>query len=434
MATADERFLLLGRDVTEEHIDRRVSAAERTILRRLVDGDPLRVLIGIACDAFEGLVEGAICSVMLVDHARGTMFPGGGNRLPDAYRRAIDGVPIGPQVGTCGRAITSAEEAVTEDIADDPAWTGYAPIATSNGLRACWSLPLRGPHGVLGTFAVYRSAPHRPNAREREVALRLAGVVTAAIQQRAAEEEARHARERAEAADQAKSAFLAQVSHELRTPLNAVIGFADAMEQGIWGPLGDPRYGAYASSIRQAGGHLVALVNQILDLSSAEAGQRRLRQERVRLGDLLREAWTLASNARTDAKVRMSAAPAVEDVALMADPDALRQMLVNLLGNAVKFTPDGQAVRVETRLVDDDRWITVRDEGRGIPPDMLARLRAGDIPTPTASVATGQGAGLGLRITRFLAELHGGRLEIEADAGGGAAVSIVLPAWREAQG
>ena len=432
--TVGDRCLLMGRDVTEEHIDRRVSAAERTILRRLVEGDPLDVLIGIACDAFEGIVEGAICSVMLVDPVRGTMSPGGGDRLPPSYARVIHDIVIDPHVGTCGLAISSGEEVVTDDIATDPAWVDYSSFALDNGLRACWSLPLRGPDGVLGTFAVYRHEPHRPTGRERELALRLAGVVTAAIQHRAAEEAARQSRERAEAADQAKSAFLAQVSHELRTPLNAVVGYADAMELSIWGPLGDPRYREYAAAIRQAGGHLLGLVNQILDLSSAEAGERRLRQTHVVLSDLLREAWALASNARPGAKVAMTAAPELDRIGLVADPDALRQVLVNILGNAVKFTPDGRGIRVETRRTDVERWITVRDEGRGIAPDLLVRLRAGEIPTPSATVATGQGAGLGLRITRFLAELHGGRLDVDVDPGGGAAVSVVLPVWREGDG
>jgi signal transduction histidine kinase len=429
--THDDRRLLVGRDVTEEQIDRRVSAAERTILRRLVDGQPLSALIGIACHAFESLVEGAICSVMLVDHARGCMYPGGGDSLPEPFRNAVHGIAIGPLSGTCGRAIATGEEAVTEDVSQDPAWGPYAALALGNGLRACWSQPLRGPNVVLGTFAVYRRRPHRPTDREREVAQRLAGVVTAAIQHRAAEEAARRSLERAEAADHAKSAFLAQVSHELRTPLNAVIGFADVMEQGLWGPLGDPRYREYAASIRQAGGHLVTLVNQILDLSTAEAGGRRLRQEPVPLGDLVREAWTLASNARPAADVPMIMAPEIADVRLLADPDALRQMLVNLLGNAVKFTPNRHVIRVEFRRTEEDLRVTVRDEGRGMDSATLDRLRAGDLPTPSASVATGQGAGLGLRITRLLAELHGGRLEFDADPGGGSAVSIVLPAWRE---
>jgi signal transduction histidine kinase len=429
--TRDDRHLLVGRDVTEEHIDRRLSAAERTILRRLVDGDPLSALIGTACHAFESLVEGAICSVILVDPARGIMSEGGGDSLPEPFRNAIRGIAIGPMVGTCGRAISTGEEAVTEDLTRDPAWGPYAALALANGLRACWSLPLRGRDVVLGTFAVYRRRPHRPTDREREVALRLAGVVTAAIQQRAAEDAARRSRDRAEAADHAKSAFLAQVSHELRTPLNAVIGFADAMERGLWGPLGDPRYGDYAASIRQAGGHLVALVDQCHDLSTAEAGGRRLRQEAVPLGDLVREAWTLASDARPAADVRMVVAPEIAEVHLLADSDALRQMLVNLLGNAVKFTADRRAVRVEARRTGEDFRITVRDEGRGMAPATLDRLRAGGLPTPSASVATGQGAGLGLRITRVLAELHGGRLELDADPGAGSAVSIVLPAWRE---
>jgi two-component system cell cycle sensor histidine kinase PleC len=203
------------------------------------------------------------------------------------------------------------------------------------------------------------------------------------------------------------------------------------MEQGLWGPLGDPRYREYAASIRQAGGHLVTLVNQILDLSTAEAGGRRLRQEPVPLGDLVREAWTLASNARPAADVPMIMAPEIADVRLLADPDALRQMLVNLLGNAVKFTPNRHVIRVEFRRTEEDLRVTVRDEGRGMDSATLDRLRAGDLPTPSASVATGQGAGLGLRITRLLAELHGGRLEFDADPGGGSAVSIVLPAWRE---
>jgi len=235
---------------------------------------------------------------------------------------------------------------------------------------------------------------------------------------------------RAEAANRAKSEFLANMSHELRTPLNAINGFSEMMAAEIYGPLGDPRYKGYAQDILNSGQHLLALINDVLDMSKIEAGKMNLRFEPLRLDELAEDAIRLIRNRAETAGLTVSIdIPALPDVE--GDYRALKQVLLNLLSNAVKFTPRGGRiiVRADTRrdMIGDRVRMSVADTGIGIAPHDLVRLARPFEQIESQQSKTQQGTGLGLALSKALVEMHGGVLEIDSEPGHGTTVSFVLP-------
>lgn len=233
------------------------------------------------------------------------------------------------------------------------------------------------------------------------------------------------ARVEAEAQSAGKTRFLANMSHELRTPLNAVIGFADIMRQRLFGPLPD-RYAGYADSIHQAGGHLLDLINDVLDLSKIEAERYELALETLDARDPVSAAVVLV-RVQADEK-GVDLAPVLPPAPLMvqADARALKQIALNLLSNAVKFTPVGGSVTLTLEGVGPYLELVVSDTGVGIAPEDLQRIgrpfeQAGDADQKA------KGTGLGLSLVRSLTELHGGRMSIDSTLGEGASVMIRLP-------
>ncbi|WP_295184459.1 HAMP domain-containing sensor histidine kinase [uncultured Brevundimonas sp.] len=233
------------------------------------------------------------------------------------------------------------------------------------------------------------------------------------------------ARVEAEAQSAGKTRFLANMSHELRTPLNAVLGFADIMRQKLFGPLPE-RYAGYADAIHQAGGHLLDLINDVLDLSKIEAERYQLAMETFDARDAVSAAVALIRLQADDKGVELAAVLPSEPIKVRADARALKQMALNLLSNAVKFTPAGGSVTITLDADGPDLDLAVSDTGVGIAPQDLQRLGR---PFEQAGGADqkAQGTGLGLSLVRSLTELHGGRMTIDSTLGEGAAVMIRLP-------
>ena len=230
---------------------------------------------------------------------------------------------------------------------------------------------------------------------------------------------------RAEDASQAKSAFLANMSHELRTPLNAVIGFSEIMSHGLYGPLGDPRYQQYSKDILVSGQLLLDLINDILDMAKIEAGKFNLAPRPLDPLDAIEQAVRLVRRRAEDKGLQLlvdaSELPEIE-----ADHRAVKQMLLNLLSNAVKFPAKG-GIMVEARASETMLTLRVIDTGRGIPKDHMPRLARAFEQVDTEHSRDHAGTGLGLALTKSLAEMHGGRLEIESQEGKGTVVTILLP-------
>ncbi len=235
---------------------------------------------------------------------------------------------------------------------------------------------------------------------------------------------------RAEGASAAKSEFLANMSHELRTPLNAINGFSEIMSAEMYGPLGDPRYRDYARDILSSGQHLLALINDILDMSKIEAGKFTLRFEPVAVEEIVEDALRLVRNRAEAAGLTLAVdfgdLPDVE-----ADYRAIKQILLNLLSNAVKFTPRGGRVVVRAELRDDPLGqrvkVSVQDTGIGISAQDLERLARPFEQVESQHSKTTQGTGLGLALTKALVEMHGGLLDLRSAPGQGTTASFALP-------
>lgn len=233
------------------------------------------------------------------------------------------------------------------------------------------------------------------------------------------------ARAEAETREAGKTRFLANMSHELRTPLNAVLGFSDIMRQRIFGPLPD-RYGEYAENIHQAGGHLLDLINDVLDVTKIEAERYTLTLERFDAREVVSAAMALVRVNADDKGVSLSSVLPGDPVEVSADKRALKQIALNLLSNALKFTPGGGAVTVTVEAIGPYLEIVVADTGVGISPEDVRRLGR-PFEQAGAMEQRRQGTGLGLSLVRAFAELHGGRMSIDSTLGEGTAVTVRLP-------
>ena len=242
--------------------------------------------------------------------------------------------------------------------------------------------------------------------------------------------ESDRARERAEAASRAKSEFLANMSHELRTPLNAILGFSEMIYATARGA--NPSESAeYAKLVHESGNHLLALVNDILDLARIESGRIVLRETDMDLARLINATTRLMAGRAASAGLTLITDVAGNIPLLLADERALRQILINLLSNAVKFTPAGGEIVTFARLLGSrDVVFGVRDTGIGIDPgDLLRVFQSFGQGRHDVAIAE-KGTGLGLTIVKGLTEAHGGRVELDSQVGEGTSVTIVLPAAR----
>jgi len=232
---------------------------------------------------------------------------------------------------------------------------------------------------------------------------------------------------RAEAASQAKSEFLANMSHELRTPLNAINGFSEIMAGEMFGPLGDARYKGYAADIHNSGQHLLSLINDVLDMAKIEAGKMTLHYESASLNRLCQEAVHLMRGKAMESGLRLDL-QASEDITIDVDLRGLKQVMLNLISNAIKFTPEGGQVTVRLDRVGHDRArVAVTDTGIGIAAKDLTRLAQPFEQVEGQHSKTTQGTGLGLALTKSLIELHRGQMTIDSEPSVGTTVWFDLP-------
>jgi signal transduction histidine kinase len=235
----------------------------------------------------------------------------------------------------------------------------------------------------------------------------------------------------AQAANAAKSSFLATMSHELRTPLNAILGFSELIASESYGQAGDPRYVEYAQIINNSGKHLLSLISDVLDLSKIEAGKMELHSEPLDLSEVVADAVRLAGSKEraSTCKVTLDVPPAMP--ALDADRRAVVQMLVNLVSNAKKFTPTEGEVTVSTHVEDNNAVvITVQDSGIGMSAEDIPKALAMFSQLDNGLSRKHEGTGLGLPIVKSLMQLHGGSLRLTSEIGKGTTATLSFPPGR----
>ncbi len=246
-----------------------------------------------------------------------------------------------------------------------------------------------------------------------------------------AEEELLESKRKAEQSSSAKSDFLAKISHEIRTPLNAIIGFADVMREERFGPIGNERYREYLKDIQTSGAHLISLINDLLDLSKIEAGKLELSFASVDLNDIARQCMAIMQSQANRERIiiRTSLMPELPQV--VADVRSIRQIVLNLLSNSIKFTPPGGQVIVSTQLTEGGEvLLRVRDTGVGMTDAEIEAALEPFRQLSTTSRSSGTGSGLGLPLTKALTEANRASFSIKSNANGGTLAEISFPSTR----
>jgi signal transduction histidine kinase len=363
-----------------------------------------------------------------------------------AVAESIDGL-LAPRGYAC-HSVDTAERALAA-LRNPPDGGARAPVAlidvhlgrTESGIDLIPRLRREHPElicvlmtaGIIDTqsalAALRRGAyDYFDKAREPEELIAMLDRCFDRVALRDEREAERRAKEEAEAASRSKSSFLATMSHELRTPLNAIIGFSEMMMREVLGELGNDQYRSYASDIHDSGTHLLQIINDILDLSKAEAGKLDLYEDVFDLRDTVRSVRQLIS-ARKGSGAPLPSADLPDDLPLLrADERKTKQVLLNLLSNAVKFTPPGGSIVISGRY-DGTTGLTlsVRDTGIGIAPDDLGRVLRPFEQVESTLARSHQGTGLGLPLVKALMELHGGSVELHSELGIGTEVKVTFP-------
>jgi two-component system, cell cycle sensor histidine kinase PleC len=286
---------------------------------------------------------------------------------------------------------------------------------------------------MLEVFFLFVSRQLQDTARDRLIFRAQKDVLLEELRQE--KERAEDERRKAEDANRAKSAFLANMSHELRTPLNAILGFSEVLEGELFGPMQNSAYKDYAGDINSSGRYLLTLINDILDLSRIEAGRRDIDEEPTHVADCLQHAKNMLVARSTEKNISVTINTPANLPKLLCDYRSLNQIAINLLNNAVKFTPvDGKVIMTARVLPDGRMAVIISDNGPGIPKNEQQHLLNAFSRGAHATKLAIEGAGLGLPIVKGLMEVHGGSLEISSEPGKGTDIICTYPAARVLSG
>jgi signal transduction histidine kinase len=402
-------------------------AAFVAILRRLATARALEDILLETVLSIERIIPDCIGSILLIKD--GKIRNGAAPGLPKFYNDLIEGLAIGEGVGSCGTAAALRKPVIVTDVFDHPYWAPFRDAAAKAGFAACWSYPvIQTDDTVIATFATYYRTKRAPSEDELSTIRAFAEILRLAIDQFRNRVALLDAKDAAQSASRAKSRFLSMMSHELRTPLNAIIGFSDVMRLELFGPRELPIYQDYAGNIHRSGRHLLELVNQILDVSRIEAGKIDLKMEDLHLPAALSDVLQMEGGAISGKDLKVSMADG-HDLAIRADGQSLRQLLLNVIDNAIKYSPAGGTIEVATRQSNGRVTVSVCDEGPGVPTDKLDQLGLPFVSfADPQMVDSKQSIGLGLSISRALAEAMDGEIRFDNRPDRGFMVEITLPA------
>ena len=400
---------------------------QTAVMEALASGTALAPVLELVVEALEDLMPDSRCSILLLDE-RGNLRHGAAPTLPRAYSAAIDGLEPGPTAGSCGTAVHLGRPVIAVDVTTDPRWVAFRDLAAEHGLRSCWSSPIWSHGQIVGTFAVYHDTPYEPYRRDSELVRRFTHLASIAVEHDRAvkEREARHraelAQQSAERANHAKSQFVTALSHELRTPLQAITGLTENLQTL---DLSSEQRHLALERIDLATTHILSIVDDVLDLARVEAGAMPIDLTEVDTTAVIAASVALIQPLADRRSVTLEQHGAA--VSVLGDARRLQQVILNLLANAVRFSPEQSTVTVRADTAGDRVAVHVVDHGPGIPGELLARLF---VPFDRLGADAGRegGAGLGLVLAKRLTEAMDGTLEVASVVGSGTHVTVTLPA------
>ncbi len=400
--------------------------------------DSARIVIGTAIDVSEqrGVQQSLQMAEFRLNNALGAMtdsfviwdpmnrlvtwnqrFENFFNFLPGQLQPGIDHATLEYNAMNAVNNVYRNNDESSYDIhLKDGRWLHYQETVTSEGGRVCTGTDI--------TEIRSREEQLQANQVIREQTINVLRESQTRIMELA--ENYEQEKIRAEEANQSKSEFLANMSHELRTPLNAINGFSDIMKKEMFGPLGDPRYKEYVNDILFSGQHLLSLINDILDMSKIEAGKMSLNSEAMQINDIVQQVIRIVRGRAEENRLKLIYTPD-DHVEIEADPRAVKQVLLNLLTNAIKFTPEGGVVSAHVSANSAGLIIQIADSGIGISAEDIERLAKPFEQIDSQHSRQHEGTGLGLALSKSLVELHGGNFKIESVVGEGTTVTFTLP-------
>ena len=358
------------------------------------------------------------------DEAAGVFHMQASRNLTPSMAEALASRQIGLGDGAVGRAGLQRQAVEIPDIDTDPGYN-FAEIVRPAGYRAVLAIPLLRDATLFGGLVLVREAPGGFAPEAVALVQTLANQSVLAIQNATLFQELAEKTRQVEEASRHKSEFLANMSHELRTPLNAILGFTELIQDGIYGEVGE-KVSQQLARVQANGKHLLGLINDVLDLSKIEAGQLELQQGPVALGEVAQAVESSAGSLATAKNLQLvvdlePGLPVVE-----GDARRLTQVLLNLVGNAIKFTEAG-SVTITARRLGETVEIAVEDTGPGIPLADQQRIFEAFHQLDSSSTRRQGGTGLGLAIARQIVELHGGAIGVESEPGRGSRFLFTLP-------
>jgi PAS domain S-box-containing protein len=432
--------------------------------RRLVDDSWLRVLEQPTRDGGTVILVTDITEIKRREKAL-TLLAGAGQGAGNFFKEAVQSLAVGLGYRWAGIARLSDDDSRLVPLAfcDGSAALSLAPFAVAGtagaevlaragfvSLDDIASLypndSLLSQHLAAGFIGdVVRDAEGKPigivfglaeepdphASKRRDITGLIAARVSLELQRHESEKQLRQAKEVAEIASRAKSEFLANMSHELRTPLNAIIGFSQMIDGEILGPVGQPGYREYARDIQSSSLHLLQIINDILDVSKIEAGMATLHETTVDFGAVVQACCRLVAHKAVSLGITLTVDLANDLPRISADERMLKQVILNLLSNALKFTPGGGAVELAARAVPEGGLVfAVKDTGIGIAREDFEKIFQPFGQVDSSLARKFEGTGLGLPLTKGLVELHRGSLALESEVGCGTIIRVMLPKKR----
>jgi PAS domain S-box-containing protein len=423
-------FVGSATDITDRKRAEVLLAGEKRLLEMIARGDSRTLILEGACLLVEQLASGSLCSILLLDPSANCLRHGASPSLPKTYTEAIDGIVIGPFVGSCGTAAYRAEPVIVSDIATDPLWTDYRNLASAHELRACWSTPvLSSARRVLGTFATYYREPRSPTPQEHNVIERITHLASIAIEREQGEEVLRQAQ--ADLAHVSRVTTMgeltASLAHEVNQPIAAAVTNANTCLRWLRRDHPDVEEAcAAASRVVKDGTRAAEIVSRIRLLFQKGTPQRGL----VDVNEVIREMIVLLRGESTRYNISVRTELAAELPPVLGDRVQLQQVLMNLMLNGMDAMKDVHGTRelaIKSQRAENEQvFLAVSDTGVGLPAQQGGQIFQAFFTTKP------HGTGMGLRISRSIVESHGGRLWAADNPPRGASFYFTLPGKVEA--